>query len=90
MGKMKSEMSEWKIKSSFAENGQLAVRNMSEKAQKFYYNSELSKIYSYTLDGKELYAYIIDGYGEEDVSLAEIEKVFEELYDEFEAGGAFD
>ena len=59
-------------------NGEMAIRGLSKKAQKFYGETDPMNVYAYG----DLYAY--DGCmgNAEDLTLEQLERTFEEMYDD--------
>ena len=63
-------------------NGELAVRGFSDKAKKYYDETEPLYVYEYEDDnGNTLYAFDFGGEITSGLSFDEINRIFEEYYD---------
>ena len=64
-------------------NGEMAARNLSEKAFKFYSETDPLTIYEYETENGKRYAYDFSGTIVSDLTFSELENDFIDLYNEF-------
>lgn len=64
-------------------NGELAARNLSDKAYNFYVNTDPLTVYEYETENGKMYAYDSCGLIVSGLTFAELQTELEELFDEF-------
>jgi hypothetical protein len=75
-----------KYTNSMKVNGELAVRRMSEEAQKFYFETDPFAVYEYETDEGIRYAYDDNVQVVEGLTFEEIDKELRELHYAYNAG----
>lgn len=65
--------------------GEMAIRNLSDKAAEFYNGADPLDVFEYEENGAKLYAYS-GAFGErDDMTFEELERDFEEMQEELDA-----